>query len=122
MLDASEHGEINAMAISKEGEHFVTGGEDKRLKVWSYDEGMCYFGGVGHSGSISKVRLLNKNLTIITDRDFPRPKIHCECWNRGRHLHLALTRGSFSRQALKMMKEILRSDKSCSHLLASPIP
>jgi hypothetical protein len=56
MLDASEHGEINAMAISKEGEHFVTGGEDKRLKVWSYDEGMCYFGGVGHSGSISKVR------------------------------------------------------------------
>jgi WD40 repeat protein len=56
MLDASENGEINALQISKEGEHFVSGGEDKRLKVWSYDEGMCYYSGVGHSGSISKVR------------------------------------------------------------------
>ena len=55
MLDGSESGEINALAITREGEHFVSGGEDKRLKVWDYDEGICYFSGVGHSGSISKV-------------------------------------------------------------------
>ena len=55
MLDGSDSGEINALAISKEGEHFVSGGEDKKLKVWNYDEGICYHSGVGHSGSISKV-------------------------------------------------------------------
>ena len=55
MLDGSESGEINALAISKEGEHFVSGGEDKKIKVWNYDEGICYHSGVGHSGSISKV-------------------------------------------------------------------
>lgn len=66
MLDASEHGEINAMAISKEGEHFVTGGEDKKLKVWSYDEGMCYFGGVGHSGSISKIEISPDQRFIVS--------------------------------------------------------
>jgi cilia- and flagella-associated protein 52 len=117
MLDASEHGEINAMAISKEGEHFVTGGEDKRLKVWSYDEGMCYFSGIGHSGSISKVRLNKTPNSLRTDRDLARSEIHRECWNRGRHLHLARPRGSFPRQEVKMMKEILRSDKSAAHCL-----
>lgn len=64
MLDGSDSGEINALAISKEGNHFVSGGEDKRIKVWDYDEGICYFNGVGHSGSISKVsntRILNKH-------------------------------------------------------------
>jgi len=29
MLDGSEDSELNALAITKEGEHFVSGGEDK---------------------------------------------------------------------------------------------
>ena len=58
MLDGSESGEINALAITKEGEHFVTGGEDKKIKVWNYDEGISYYVGHGHSGSISKVIIL----------------------------------------------------------------
>lgn len=57
MLDGSDSGEINALAITKEGENFVSGGEDKRIKVWNYDEGISYFTGIGHSGSISRVRL-----------------------------------------------------------------
>jgi WD40 repeat protein len=63
MLDGSDSGEINALAISKQGEHFVSGGEDKRIKLWDYDEGICYYSGVGHSGSISKVTL-NLNLNF----------------------------------------------------------
>ncbi len=57
MLDGSDTGEINALAITKEGEHFVSGGEDKMIKVWNYDEGIKYFVGHGHSGSITRVRL-----------------------------------------------------------------
>ncbi|MCP3662469.1 MAG: hypothetical protein GY696_08250 [Gammaproteobacteria bacterium] len=59
MLDGSESGEINAIAITREGEHFVSGGEDKMLKVWDYDEGLPYFVGNGHSGSITRVRIVN---------------------------------------------------------------
>ena len=55
MLDGSTSGEINALAITKEGEHFVSGGEDKMIKMWSYDEGLPHFVGHGHSGSITKV-------------------------------------------------------------------
>jgi hypothetical protein len=31
------------MAITKEGEHFVSGGEDKIVKLWGYDDGMCLY-------------------------------------------------------------------------------
>lgn len=56
MLDGSDDGEVNALAITKEGEHFVSGGEDKEVKLWGYDEGICYFSGKGHSGTITRVR------------------------------------------------------------------
>lgn len=58
MLDGSDTGEINALAITKEGEHFMSGGEDKMIKVWNYDEGISYFVGHGHSGSITRVSVL----------------------------------------------------------------
>jgi WD40 repeat protein len=57
MLDGSDSGEINALAITKEGEHFVSGGEDKRIKLWDYDQGISYYVGLGHSGSITRVRI-----------------------------------------------------------------
>lgn len=41
--------------MKREGEHFVSGGEDKIVKVWDYDVGMCSFVGNGHSGTITKV-------------------------------------------------------------------
>ena len=58
MLDGSESGEVNALAITKEGEHFASGGEDKMVKVWDYDEGISYFVGHGHSGHITRVSLI----------------------------------------------------------------
>jgi len=33
-LTGSESGEIHALAITKAGEHLLSGGEDKTLKVW----------------------------------------------------------------------------------------
>ncbi|CAD8178148.1 unnamed protein product [Paramecium pentaurelia] len=57
MLDGSEEGEFNALAITKEGEHFVSGGEDKEVKLWGYDEGICYFKGQGHSITITRITI-----------------------------------------------------------------
>merc|ERR1711939_678258 len=39
------------------GDFFVSGGADKLVKVWHYDEGMCRFIGVGHSGSINRLAI-----------------------------------------------------------------
>lgn len=54
------------MAITREGKHFVTGGQDGILRVWNYDEGVCYYEGEGHSGSITKVKISPDQKTIIT--------------------------------------------------------
>jgi WD40 repeat protein len=55
MLDGSETGEINALCVSESGDHFVSGGQDKTVNVWDYDEGICYYKGIGHSGDIMKI-------------------------------------------------------------------
>jgi len=52
MLDGAEEGDINALAITKNGEYFVSGGGDKILKLWGYDDGMNYYSGIGHSSAI----------------------------------------------------------------------
>lgn len=57
MLDGAEEGDINALAISESGDHFVSGGGDKMIKLWGYDDGMCYYNGVGHSGQIVKLAI-----------------------------------------------------------------
>ena len=46
---------INIIKLLRSGEHFVSGGGDKILKLWGYDDGMCYYNGIGHSGAIIKV-------------------------------------------------------------------
>lgn len=66
MLDGSDEGEINALAITREGEHFVSGGEDKIVKVWDYDQGLCTNIGLGHSGAITKIAFAPDQRTIIS--------------------------------------------------------
>ena len=92
MLDGSDSGEINAIAITKEGENFVSGGEDKLIKVWDYDEGICYYTGVGHSGHITRVYYNLTSMFIKTySIDFcgSRSEDNSECGNRRCNFHLA---------------------------------
>jgi len=83
-MDGSLEGEVNSLSITKyfkrifffkcfknilynikdlliiyrSGEYFVSGGEDKEIKIWHYDEGICKYFGFGHSNSINKVILI----------------------------------------------------------------
>jgi WD40 repeat protein len=66
MLDGSDSGEINALAISRGGDAFVSGGEDKKIKVWDYDEGISYYSGVGHSGAIAKIEISPDQKHIVS--------------------------------------------------------
>jgi WD40 repeat protein len=66
VLEASEEGEISTLSISKSGSHYVTGGEERLLKLWDYDEGVCKFIGVGHSGSIASAKIAPDQTFIVS--------------------------------------------------------
>lgn len=56
VIDGSLTSEVNDLNISPDGVGFVTGGVDKEVKLWNYDEGHCFYIGRGHSSPITKVR------------------------------------------------------------------
>eukprot|EP00066_Takifugu_rubripes_P006911 XP_003972038.2 PREDICTED: cilia- and flagella-associated protein 52 [Takifugu rubripes] len=59
-------GSINAMDISQSGTHFVTGGDDKLVKVWDYMEGAVTHVGMAHGGSITGIKLCSNSSTLIS--------------------------------------------------------
>ncbi|XP_008315004.1 cilia- and flagella-associated protein 52 [Cynoglossus semilaevis] len=65
-LEASQSGAINDMHISQDGKHFVTGGDDKLVKVWDYMEGAVTHVGIAHGGIITSVRICSNNRTLIS--------------------------------------------------------
>ena len=66
VLDGSDSAEINSLDISTSGEMVVTGGGDKEVKVWGYDEGACFSAGKGHSGAITKVKFTPDGEKIVS--------------------------------------------------------
>jgi len=66
VLEASDEGEVTTLSISKSGSHYVSGGEERLLKLWDYDEGVCKYIGVGHSGSISSAKIAPDQSFIVS--------------------------------------------------------
>jgi WD40 repeat protein len=64
MLEGSDEGELCTLSISKTGSHFVSGSDDRLLKLWDYDEGVCKYVGVGHSGQITSA-VISPDQTFI---------------------------------------------------------
>jgi WD40 repeat protein len=52
--------------LTAEGKHFVLGGQDGRLRIYNYDEGICYYEGEGHSGSINKIKISPDQRYIVS--------------------------------------------------------
>ncbi|KAI4832905.1 hypothetical protein KUCAC02_015845 [Chaenocephalus aceratus] len=65
-LDGSQAGAINGMDITQDGKHFVTGGDDKLVKVWDYLEGTVTHVGIAHSGSITSIKVCSNNRTLVS--------------------------------------------------------
>nr|XP_057930991.1 cilia- and flagella-associated protein 52 [Doryrhamphus excisus]XP_057930999.1 cilia- and flagella-associated protein 52 [Doryrhamphus excisus]XP_057931007.1 cilia- and flagella-associated protein 52 [Doryrhamphus excisus] len=57
---------INCMFISHDGRHFVTGGNDKLVRVWDYMEGVVTHVGKAHGGPITSVEICCNNRTLIS--------------------------------------------------------
>ncbi|KAM8797004.1 cilia- and flagella-associated protein 52 [Eudromia elegans] len=65
-LEGSTSGSINGMDITSDGVHFVTGGDDHLVKMWDYNEGEVTHVGVGHSGSITRLKICPGNKYIVS--------------------------------------------------------
>eukprot|EP00929_Paragymnodinium_shiwhaense_P112306 TRINITY_DN8056_c0_g1_i1.p1 TRINITY_DN8056_c0_g1~~TRINITY_DN8056_c0_g1_i1.p1 ORF type:complete len:618 (-),score=119.92 TRINITY_DN8056_c0_g1_i1:423-2276(-) len=66
VLEASDEGEVATLSISKSGSHYVSGGEERLLKLWEYDEGVCKYIGVGHSGSITSAKIAPDQSFVVS--------------------------------------------------------
>jgi WD40 repeat protein len=59
------------------GEYFVSGGDDKILRVWDYDKGKCLYKGVADSGLIKSLALSPDNKNIVSGLCLlPRMHLH----------------------------------------------
>ncbi len=59
---------IESVAVDPEGVCIASGGADRTIRLWGYDEGHCYAVGTGHSSEVAKV--------AITPRDSQhQPKV-----------------------------------------------
>merc|ERR1719386_194736 len=66
VLEGSEEGELCTLSISRSGSNFVSGGQDRLLKLWDYDEGLCKYMGVGHSGNINAAAISPDQTFIVS--------------------------------------------------------
>ncbi|XP_065065504.1 cilia- and flagella-associated protein 52-like [Rhopilema esculentum] len=65
-LDGTKSGSINGLDVSPDQMYFVTGGEDKLLKVWKYNEGEVTHLGIGHSGDIMRVKICPQQKHVVS--------------------------------------------------------
>jgi len=66
VLEASDEGELTTLSMSASGSHYVSGGQDRLLKLWDYDEGICKYLGIGHSGTISSAAIAPDQTFIVS--------------------------------------------------------
>jgi len=66
VLEASEEGELTTLSISKSGSHYVSGGEERLVKLWDYDEGVCKYIGVGHSATITSAKIAPDQTFVVS--------------------------------------------------------
>lgn len=59
-------GPMTSVDIEANGEFFVSGSDDKMLKVWHYDDGIPIAIGRGHSGKIKAVRISPDQKSIVS--------------------------------------------------------
>jgi WD40 repeat protein len=64
-IDGGES-DMTCLDIEMAGTHFVSGGADKNMNVWHYDNGKLVSSGKGHSGTINKVRISPDQNTVVS--------------------------------------------------------
>ena len=58
--------EINTIDVTNDGAQFVSAGNDKQVKLWDYDEGICRAIGEGHSGYINQIMISPDQKNVVS--------------------------------------------------------
>ena len=58
--------QITTLDAERSGTLFASGGADRLVKVWKYDEGEVVAEGTGHSGTINKVRIAPDSTILVS--------------------------------------------------------
>jgi WD40 repeat protein len=66
VIEGALEAELNALDIEPDGVLFVCGGNDKLVKVWHYNDGVCKAQGMGHSGGISALKISPNQKSIVS--------------------------------------------------------
>lgn len=66
IVEGSGSAEVNTLSITRNGNWFVSGGGDKLIKLWNYDDGVVRAAGVGHSGTVLKAAVSPDERTIVS--------------------------------------------------------
>lgn len=69
IMDGSDSDQLNCLDISQDGTIFVSGGGDKLIRLWGYDDGINYYVGRGHSGGIVSCRISPDQDSLVTVGD-----------------------------------------------------
>ncbi|MGH0164119.1 UNVERIFIED_CONTAM: hypothetical protein FKN15_046365 [Acipenser sinensis] len=56
----------HAVEFMQDGKSIISGGDDKLVKVWGYNEGEVTHVGIGHSGSITRIKVCPNARSIIS--------------------------------------------------------
>ncbi|CAL9700418.1 unnamed protein product [Knipowitschia caucasica] len=65
-MEGSHSGAINGVHITQDGKYFVTGGDEKLVKIWDYVKGIVTHTGKAHGGSITSVKVCNNSRILIS--------------------------------------------------------
>ncbi|XP_061222864.1 cilia- and flagella-associated protein 52 isoform X1 [Neopsephotus bourkii] len=65
-VEGSASGSVNAMDITSDGAFFVTGGDDRLVKLWDYKGGAVTHVGAGHSGNITRLKICPGKKSIVS--------------------------------------------------------
>ena len=66
VTDASEDAAMCDVHVDAEGEAIVSCGADSLVQLWGYDEGHCFYTGVGHSGTVNRVRVSPDRTHVVS--------------------------------------------------------
>lgn len=66
IIDGSDMAEVTSICTDATGDTIVTGGGDKLVRVWHYDDSMCTHVGTGHSGTVTGVLVSPDRSRIVS--------------------------------------------------------
>lgn len=69
IVNGSEKGALNELSINEAGTRFVSVSEDRKVKLWQYDEGTVDAIGCAHSGNITSCKISPNNKHIVSVGD-----------------------------------------------------